>query len=140
MVLAGVLIPAELGPVAHSDGDAVFHALTDAMLGALGLPDIGELFPDDAPANLGRASVEFVRAACERASAMGWSVGNVDVVVRLERPVLAPFKPQLRSGLARALGVDESRVNIKARRGEGVGPVGLGQAIETLAVVLLVRG
>lgn len=135
--LGGVEIPSDLGPVSHSDGDALLHAVTDAILGALGEPDIGSLFPDSAAENAGRDSADFVREAVRRMTAAGYRVGNVDATVILERPKLSPHKAQVRAQLAELLGVDEARVNIKGKTHEGVDAVGEGRAVEVHAVVLL---
>jgi 2-C-methyl-D-erythritol 4-phosphate cytidylyltransferase/2-C-methyl-D-erythritol 2,4-cyclodiphosphate synthase len=139
LVLAGVVVPSPVGPLGHSDGDVVCHALTDALLGAAGAGDIGQLFPNtdarwkDAPGLdlLGRALV-VVR---ER----GWTVVNVDVTVVLERPKLLPFWPDIRAHLAAALGVATDAVSVKGKTNEGVDAVGRGEAIASHAVALLRR-
>ena len=127
------------GPVAHSDGDALYHALTDAILGALALPDIGQLFPDTGAANEARDSGDFLSAAASRASGAGWRIQNVDATVILERPKLAPHKEAMRSNIARLLGIEEDRVNIKGKTHEKVDAVGEGRAVEVHAVVLLIK-
>jgi len=139
LVLAGVPIESPTGPVGHSDGDALFHAITDALLGALSLDDIGTLFPDDDPANDGRASIDFVREAVCRVREAGFAVGNLDCTVILERPRLKPHRPALRRAIAAALGVELERVNVKGKSHEGVDAVGEGRAIEVHALVLLER-
>jgi 2-C-methyl-D-erythritol 2,4-cyclodiphosphate synthase len=139
LVLAGLPIESPKGPVGHSDGDALFHAITDALLGALGLDDIGTLFPDDDPSNAGRASVEFVREAMRRVRESGFTVGNLDCTVILERPRLKPHRLALRRAIAAALGVELERVNVKGKSHEGVDAIGEGRAIEVHAVVLLER-
>jgi 2-C-methyl-D-erythritol 2,4-cyclodiphosphate synthase len=140
LMLGGVAIPSDRGPVSHSDGDALLHAVTDAILGALGAPDIGELFPDSAPENAGRDSADFLREATRRLAAAGYAIGNLDATVILERPKLAPHKPQVRARLAELLGVDPSRVNVKGKTHEGVDAVGEGRAVEAHAVVVIVAG
>ncbi|QOJ01939.1 MAG: 2-C-methyl-D-erythritol 2,4-cyclodiphosphate synthase [Phycisphaeraceae bacterium] len=137
--LAGVVIPHTMGPVAHSDGDALFHAVTDAILGALGLPDIGQVFPDHDPANLGRDSSQFLAHAVVAAGRAGYSPVNLDATVILERPKLAPFKGALRAALAAALVIDPARANVKAKTHEGLDALGQGLAVEVHAVVLLAR-
>lgn len=133
--------PAEsIGPVAHSDGDALMHAITDALLGALALPDIGQAFPDTAEANRGRDSADFLAHAVTQVHQQGWAVANLDAVVVLEVPKLGPHKHAIRQRLAALLRVPIDRVNVKGKTGEGLGPVGQRQAIEAHAVVLLVRG
>lgn len=138
MVLGGVAIPSERGPVAHSDGDALLHAITDAILGALGEPDIGQLFPDTDPAWLGAESAQFLRRAVNIARAAGFEVGNVDATVIAERPKVGPHKAAIRASVASMLGVGISSVNVKGKTHEGVDAVGQGLAIEVHAVVLLV--
>jgi 2-C-methyl-D-erythritol 2,4-cyclodiphosphate synthase len=139
LVLGGVPIPADRGPISHSDGDALLHALTDAILGALGEPDIGQLFPDNAPENLGRDSAEFLAEACRRLRARGLTVVNADITVILERPKLSPHKAAITARLRELLGVP-GPVNVKAKTHEGVDAVGEGRAVEVHAVVLLAPG
>lgn len=137
LVLAGERFQHDLGPVAHSDGDAVYHAVTDAMLGALGLPDIGRLFPDDDPRHAAQDSAVFVREAVGRARAEGWQAVNLDVTVVLERPKLGAARAAMRANLADLLGVGVERVNVKGKTHEGVDAVGAGRAVEVHCVVLL---
>lgn len=139
LILGGVRLESERGPVAHSDGDALLHAVTDAILGALALPDIGQLFPDTDPRHAGKDSTVFLAAAVERAHVAGWRVGNLDATVILERPKLGPVKEAVRARLASLLGVDVSAVNVKGKTHEKVDAVGEGRAVEVHAVVLLVR-
>jgi 2-C-methyl-D-erythritol 2,4-cyclodiphosphate synthase len=143
MVLGGVRLAAggnaEVGPVAHSDGDVLLHAITDALLGAAGLPDIGQLFPDTDPAHEGRDSGEFLMEAITRLAADGWSVANVDATVILERPKIGPHKDAIRANLARLLAIAPGQVNIKGKTHEGVDAVGQGLAVEAHAVVLISR-
>jgi 2-C-methyl-D-erythritol 2,4-cyclodiphosphate synthase len=138
-ILAGVPIDHPLGPVAHSDGDAVLHAVTDAVLGALGLPDIGALFPDSDAANEGADSSRFLTRALELMRDAGYSIGNVDVTVICEQPKIGPHKARLRRALAAILACDESRVNIKGKTHEGLDAVGEGRGIEVHCVALLGR-
>lgn len=139
MVLGGVAIPSDVGPVGHSDADVLLHALTDALLGAIGVPDIGELFPNTDPRWRGAASSVFVEAAMQRVCAAGMRVGNVDAVVVAEQPRLAPHKPAIRASIARLLGVSPEQVGLKATTSEGVGAVGRGEAIACWATALLVE-
>lgn len=139
LVLGGIRFDSPVGPVGHSDGDALFHAITDALLGALGLDDIGTLFPDDDPANDGRASIDFVREALRRVQKAGYAVGNIDCTVILERPRMKEHRGRLREAVATALGVGIERVNIKGKSHEGVDAIGEGRAIEVHVVVLLER-
>lgn len=140
LVLGGVGLASAVGPVAHSDGDALAHAVTDAVLGAAGLGDIGQMFPDSDPALEGADSLGLLASAIERVRDAGWAVGNLDATVLLEAPKLGPAREGIRQNLARVLGVSPGTVNLKAKTGEGVGVVGTGQAVEAHAVVLLVGG
>ncbi len=137
MILAGVKLDHTSGPVGHSDGDAVYHAVTDAILGALGEPDIGQLFPDTDPANEAMDSRVFVEAAAQKMRETGYAVGNLDITVVCERPKLSPHKKQMIANIARLLGCDSSRVNLKGKTHEQVDAIGEGRAIEVHTVVLL---
>ena len=139
LVIGGVPLEHDSGPIARSDGDVLYHAVTDALLGALGEADIGELFPDTDDRNEGRDSAEFVTRAMELVKKAGWRVGNLDATVVLERPRLSIHKNQIRKNLAHVLGTEESAVNVKGKTGEGVDAVGQGRAVEAHAVVLLMR-
>lgn len=130
---------AGIGPIAHSDGDVLYHAVVDALLGALALPDIGQLFPDNAPENDGRNSEDFVVAAVAQMRSRGWEVGNLDATVILEKPRLSPVKEQIRANLCRLLALDASCVNIKGKSHEKVDAVGESRAIECHAAVLLIK-
>lgn len=130
---------APVGPVGHSDADALFHAITDALLGALGQPDIGQLFPDTDPRHDSQDSRAFVQEAARRVVAAGYTIANLDATVILERPKIGPRKEDIRRSIAGALAIDPSRVNVKGKTHEGVDAVGEGRAIEVHAVVLLVR-
>ena len=129
-----------VGPVGHSDGDVLFHAVTDALLGALAEPDIGQLFPDTAPENDARDSADFLAEAARRVRHRGYRVGNLDCTVIAERPKLGPAKDRIRARLAELLGIDAESVNVKGKTHERVDAVGEGRAIEAHAVVLLCRG
>lgn len=137
-VLGGVRLEHPTGPVGHSDGDALAHAVTDAILGALSMPDIGQLFPDTDPRHDGQDSRVFLEEAVRRAANAGWRVGNLDCTVILERPKLGPHKAAIRENLARMLGVAVECVNVKGKTHEKVDAVGEGRAVEVHAVVLLV--
>jgi 2-C-methyl-D-erythritol 2,4-cyclodiphosphate synthase len=139
LILGGVRLDSPTGPVAHSDGDALLHAITDAICGACGLPDIGQLFPDTDPANKGRNSMAFLIAAAKAAGDAGWSIVNIDATVLLERPMIGPYKDQIIGTIAGMLSMPIGAVNVKGKTGEGVGPVGRGEAIEAHAVVLCCR-
>ena len=137
-ILAGIPIEHDRGPVGHSDGDAVLHAVTDAILGALGLPDIGELFSDRDPRWDGADSAQFLSEALRRSADAGWRIGNLDVTVICERPKLAPHKRAMIARIAELLEVDAAQVNLKGKTHERVDAVGEGRAIEVHAVALLV--
>lgn len=139
MVIGGVAFPFTLGPVAHSDGDALMHAITDAVLGAIGLPDIGQLYPDRDPKWNGAKSEVFLADARRMARERGWTVGNVDATVIVEAPKLGPRKEEVRQNLSRILGVEPSSVNIKGKTHELGTGTGIDQKIEAHAVVLMVR-
>jgi 2-C-methyl-D-erythritol 2,4-cyclodiphosphate synthase len=134
MILGGVSIPADVRLHGHSDGDAIAHALTDAILGAAGAGDIGQLFPDTNPANKGRNSIEMLRMAVERVNASGWRVSQVDIVVVTEQPRLAPYREQMRVVLARALGVKEGEISIKGKTNEKMGWIGRGEGLACMVV------
>ncbi len=137
LIVAGVTLEHDLGPVGHSDGDVVYHAVTDAVLGAIGAPDIGQLFPDSKPEWQGADSAQFVAAAAERMRAAGYAVANADVTLVCERPKVSPHKTAMIANLAQALGCDADRVNLKGKTHERVDAVGEGRAIEAHVVVLL---
>ncbi len=136
-ILAGIELDHPKGPVGHSDGDAVYHAVTDAILGALGEPDIGQLFPDTDPQNEAVDSRVFVEAAAQKMREAGYAVGNLDITVVCERPKLSPHKKQMIANIARLLSCDSSQVNLKGKTHEQVDAIGEGRAIEVHAVVLL---
>lgn len=139
LMVGGVAIPHDRGPVAHSDGDALLHALTDAILGAIGEPDIGQLFPDDDPRHESRDSADFLEEAAQRAARGGWSIENIDATVVLERPRLAKFKAAVIARVAAIAGIEPGRVNVKGKSHEGLDSIGQGAAIEAHVVVLLTR-
>ena len=140
MRLGGVDVPADVHCAGHSDGDAVCHALTDAVLGAAGLGDIGELFPDTDPANRGRDSVEMLRAALALVAREGFRVVNVDATVVAERPKIGPHRTAMRERLAAALGIPPNAVGIKGKTNERMGWVGRGEGLAVVAVATLARG
>ena len=136
-ILAGVTLEHIKGPVSHSDGDAVYHAVTDALLGALGEQDIGQLFPDDAPEWDGEDSAIFLREAGRRVTGAGFEIGNLDVTIICQKPKIGPHKSAMRHNLAKTLGTSNEDVNVKAKTHEEVDAVGEGRAVEVHAVVLL---
>jgi len=139
LVLGGVTIPHTHGLLGHSDADALLHAITDAVLGAAGLGDIGRHFPDTDPRFAGTDSRTLLTEAMRRVRAVGWDLVNVDATVLAQAPKLAPHMPAMVVAVAQALGVDPLQVNLKAKTAEKLGPVGQGQSIEAQAVVLLTR-
>ena len=140
MWLGGVQIESSIGFVAHSDGDVAIHALCDALLGALALGDIGHLFPDTSDEWKGISSTILLQKVMERVSALGWKVVNADITIALQRPKIASRVADMREHLAPVLGVEASRVSVKATTTERLGFVGRGEGCEVWAVVLLQRG
>jgi 2-C-methyl-D-erythritol 2,4-cyclodiphosphate synthase len=138
--LGGIDIPFDQGPVGHSDADVLLHALTDALLGAAALGDIGELFPDTDPANRGRDSAEMLSIALEKVRAAGYRVVNVDAIVFAQRPKLSPYKDPIRRRIAELLDIPVNQVGVKAKTGELVGPVGRLEAVMAETIVLLESG
>jgi 2-C-methyl-D-erythritol 2,4-cyclodiphosphate synthase len=136
--LGGIEIPHDRELVGHSDADVLLHAATDALLGAAGLGDIGELFPDTDPANRGRDSAEMLVAAREAVAEAGWQIANLDCIVHAQRPRLSAYKQAMRRRIAEILQIAPEQIGVKAKTGEQVGPVGREEAIEAQCVVLLV--
>jgi 2-C-methyl-D-erythritol 2,4-cyclodiphosphate synthase len=137
LILGGVRIPHSRGLAGHSDADVVLHALTDALLGAAGLGDIGDAYPDTDPAYRDCDSARFVRDTLARLNRDDWRVVNVDVIIFAQQPKLGPVKAEIRKSLAGLLTLEESAVNVKAKTGEGVGVIGRGEAISAQVVVLI---
>ncbi|HEX3684203.1 MAG TPA: 2-C-methyl-D-erythritol 2,4-cyclodiphosphate synthase [Bryobacteraceae bacterium] len=137
LILGGIRIPSEFGLAGHSDADVLFHAVTDAVLGALSLGDIGMHFPDSAPEWKDAASASFLEHALALAAQEGYRLVNVDSTIILERPKLKEFRGQIREALARAARLPVSSVSVKFKTAERVGPVGQGLSCEAQAIVLL---
>ena len=137
LVLGGVEIASDLGSVGHSDADALTHAVTDAILGALAVGDIGSHFPDSDPQWKGADSFAFLAHAVELASERGFSISNIDSTIELEKPRLRPHIDEMRSKIADAVGIPTEHVSVKAKTGEGVDAVGRREAVRATAVVLL---
>ncbi len=137
LVLGGVRIEHPRGLVGHSDADVVLHAITDALLGAAGLGDIGDAYPDSEPAYHGSDSRVFLRETLARLNRAGWRVVNLDVTIFAQEPKLGPMKDRIRRHLAGLLGLDPGAVNVKAKTGEGVGHIGRAEAIGCQAVALI---
>ena len=139
LVLGGVQVPHALGLLGHSDADVLLHAITDALLGAAALGDIGTHFPDSDAQFRGADSAVLLAEALRRVRAAGWEVGNIDSTIVAQAPRLAAHIPAMRTRIADALGLETGQINIKAKTGERVGLVVLALAIEARAVALLVR-
>ncbi|HRH89680.1 MAG TPA: 2-C-methyl-D-erythritol 2,4-cyclodiphosphate synthase [Rubrivivax sp.] len=139
LVLGGVRIEHSHGLLGHSDADALLHAITDALLGAAGLGDIGRHFPDTDAAFKGADSHTLLAEAARRVRAHGWAIVNVDSTIVAQAPKMAPHIAAMRARIAEALGLDAGSVNVKAKTAERLGPVGEGRAIEARAVCLLQR-
>jgi len=137
LFLGGVEVPFDLGLIGHSDADVLLHAITDGLLGALSLGDIGEWFPNTDPRWAGADSSVFVIQAAAAVRERGWEIANLDCTVSAEQPKLSPFKQEIASKVATLLSVPPDRISIKAKTGEKVGPVGRGESISAEAAVLL---
>ena len=139
LILGGVHIPYEKGLLGHSDADALLHALTDALLGAAGLNDIGQLFPDDDPQFKDMDSRILLRAALQKVQAAGYHVGNVDATIICQKPKLAGYLPEMVRNIASDLAVTPSHINLKAKTNESLGHLGRGEGIAVHAVSLLYK-
>jgi 2-C-methyl-D-erythritol 2,4-cyclodiphosphate synthase len=139
LVLGGVVVPHTHGLLGHSDADVLLHAITDALLGAAALGDIGRHFPDTDPAFRGADSALLLAEAARRVGVAGWEIGNIDSTIVAQAPRLAPHIEAMRTRIAEVLGVEPSQVNVKAKTAEKMGPVGEGRAIEARAMCLLFR-
>jgi len=139
LIIGGVDIPFHLGLLGHSDADVLLHAITDALLGAAGLGDIGRHFPDTDERFQGADSAVLLAEAARRVREQGWQIGNVDSTVVAQAPKMAPHIAAMCARIAAALGIDVAQANVKAKTAEKLGPVGQGQSIEARAVVLLFR-
>jgi 2-C-methyl-D-erythritol 2,4-cyclodiphosphate synthase len=140
VMLGGVRIPWQRGVIAHSDGDVLLHALTDALLGAAGLGDIGQHFPDSDPLWRGAASTQFVKHAVQLLARDGWRVVNADLTLLAEAPRIAPWRAAICQGIAAALHLPVTDVNLKATTTEKLGFVGRAEGLAAQAVVLIARG
>lgn len=140
LVLGGVTIPHSHGLLGHSDADALAHAITDALLGAAALGDIGKLFPDTAAEFKGADSMVLLAEAYRHVRGAGWRLVNLDATIVAQAPKMAPHIPAMRERLAEVLGVEAVHINVKAKTAEQMGPVGEGRAIEARAVCLLAAG
>jgi len=139
LIIGGVTIEFEKGLLGHSDADVLTHALIDALLGAAGLGDIGRHFPDTDPKFKGADSMTLLAHARDLISSNGWCIGNIDSTIVAQAPKMAPHIPHMIDRLGKVLNLDSSQINVKAKTAEKLGPVGLGQSIESRAVALLYR-
>ena len=137
LIVGGITIPSAAGALGHSDADVVCHAITDAVLGAVGLGDIGLHFPDSDPQWKGASSLDLMARAKTMAADHGYEIGNVDVTVILEKPKIRDYVDRMRESIATALGIDPSRVSVKGKTNEGMDAIGRGEAIAAHAVALL---
>ncbi|SMF68548.1 2-C-methyl-D-erythritol 2,4-cyclodiphosphate synthase [Paenibacillus uliginis N3/975] len=139
-IIGGVTIPYEKGLVGHSDADVLLHAITDAVLGALGLGDIGRHFPDNDPAFKDADSLKLLEQVWEMAKEKGYRLGNVDSTIIAQKPKMAPYIPEMTKVIAKALEADEAQVNVKATTTEQLGFTGRGEGIAAQSIVCLVQG
>jgi 2-C-methyl-D-erythritol 2,4-cyclodiphosphate synthase len=139
LILGGIEVPFEKGPVGHSDGDALAHAICDALLGAAGLGDIGTHFPDSDPEWKDASSLKFLERTRQLLDERGLRITHIDAIVILERPKLGPRFPAMRVALAKALGIAVEQINLKAKTNEGVGEIGRGEAIAAQAIATIER-
>ena len=139
LMVGGVEIEFDFHLAGHSDADVLLHAITDAILGAAAMGDIGELFPDNAEENKGRSSAEMLGLAYEKVSAEGWSIANLDCIVFAQKPKFSPYKRAIAIRVAQVLGLSPDCVGVKAKTGEGVGDVGTGKIMQAQCVALLTK-
>jgi 2-C-methyl-D-erythritol 2,4-cyclodiphosphate synthase len=137
LILGGIRIPFDRGPLGHSDGDALSHAICDALLGAAAVGDIGRHFPDSSPRWKNASSLDLLRQVLALLRRQGFTVLNIDSTIEIEQPRLAPFVHRMRAKLASVLGIPADRVSVKAKTGEGIGEIGRGEAIRAEAVALI---
>lgn len=137
ILLGGVRIEHTKSLLGHSDADVLLHAVTDALLGAAGLDDIGELFPDTEPANQNRNSAEMLQIAWNQVRQHGWHIVNLDIVLFAEKPKIAPYKEKIRKRVAELLEIDATQIGLKAKTGETIGIIGREEAISAECVILL---
>ena len=137
LILGGIELPFHKGPVGHSDGDALAHALCDAILGAAGLGDIGTHFPDTDPKWKNASSLLFLERVSELLAELKMRISHIDAIVITEKPKLGPYFPAMREALAKSLGISTSMINLKAKTNEGVDAIGRGEAIAAQAIVTL---
>ncbi|MBT7651510.1 MAG: 2-C-methyl-D-erythritol 2,4-cyclodiphosphate synthase [Opitutae bacterium] len=139
LILGGVEIPSEMGLLGHSDADCLIHALSDAILGALGLPDIGHYFPDSSPENKDLDSLIILKKAVTETGNQGFKLGNIDLTLVLEEPKIAPYSKQIKEKLSDCCGLEVERIGIKATTNEGLGAIGRKEGIAAFAVCTLIK-
>ena len=137
LILGGIVLPFEKGEDGHSDGDVLFHAITDAVLGASGLGDIGSFFPSEDMQWKDADSAKLLKTVMEKVRAADWTIENIDCVIKLEKPKFIPYRQQVIESVARALQIKPEQVFVKAKTGEKLSPVGTSEAVEATAVCLL---
>ena len=137
LILGGIVLPFEKGEDGHSDGDVLFHAITDAVLGAAGIGDIGSFFPPEDMQWKNADSAKLLETVMEKVRAAGWHIENIDCVIKLEKPKFIPYRQQVIESVARALQIQPEQVFVKAKTGEKLPPVGTSEAVEATAVCLL---
>lgn len=137
--LGGIVLPHPSGPLGHSDGDAVLHAIADALLGAAGLDDLGTLFSDQDPQWKGADSAKILAECLRRVRRSGWEIGNLDVVIATEGPRIAPHRAAMRESIAHICGIDAGQVNVKGKSLEGLGALAGGTGVAVQAVCLLTQ-
>ena len=137
LILGGIVLPFEKGEDGHSDGDVLFHAITDAVLGASGLGDIGSYFPPDDAKWKDADSAQLLSAVLKDVYAKGWKIENLDCVIKLEKPKFIPFRQQVVNNIASVMGIEADQVFVKAKTGEKLPPVGTGEAVEAYCTCLL---
>ena len=139
LILGGIKLDVDMHFVGHSDADVLLHAITDSILSAAGLLDIGQLFPNSSEENRGRDSADMLAIAMNAVSEAGWCIINLDCVVQLERPKLSPHKELMKKSIAKILQIRPDQISVKGKTGEGVGEIGRGELCEANCVVLLIR-
>lgn len=139
MILGGIKLDVDMHFVGHSDADVLLHAITDSILSAAGLHDIGQLFPNSSEENRGRDSADMLAIAMKAVSEAGWCIINLDCVVQLERPKLSPHKELMKQSIAKILHIRPDQISVKGKTGEGVGEIGRGELCEATCVVLLMK-
>lgn len=137
LILGGIILPFEKGEDGHSDGDVLFHAITDAVLGASGLGDIGSYFPPEESKWKNADSAELLQAVLKDVYAAGWKIENIDCVIKLEKPKFIPYRQQVIQNIAKVMGITPEQVFVKAKTGEKLPPVGTSEAVEAYCTCLL---